>query len=109
LEGGTADASDIIWNFYQATSVNLGTQFEGAVIAPLAKVTNGNQIDGVLVAKSWTANGELHDFPYLGTSPLPLPEPSSWALMLWGVGGLGLWFRRTRKTRRALSADAASA
>jgi choice-of-anchor A domain-containing protein len=111
-ESGTNGANDIIWNFYAATSVNFGTQIGGSVIAPQANVTNNNQIDGALVAKSLTANGELHDWAYLGASPLPTsaaPEPSEWALMLAGVGLAGLMLRRGRKTSAAGCADGAVA
>jgi choice-of-anchor A domain-containing protein len=102
-ESGVTGADDIIWNFYQATSVTLGTQIGGSVLAPLANVTNQNQIDGALVANSLTANGELHDYPYTGASPLisAAPEPSTWALMLAGVGLAGVMLRRRRKTPAA--------
>jgi choice-of-anchor A domain-containing protein len=102
-ESGITGAGDIIWNFYQAKSVTLGTQIAGSVIAPLANVTNNNQIDGALVANSWTGSGELHDDPYTGASPLPpttvsaAPEPSTWALTLMGIGALGLMLRRARR------------
>jgi len=103
VESGDTGANDIIWNFYQATSVNFQTLIAGSVIAPLANVTNRNQIDGALVANSWTGQGELHDYPYLGDQPITpptvsaAPEPSTWALMLTGIGVLGLMLRRTRK------------
>ena len=32
------------------------------------------------------------------------PEPSSWALMLMGVGGIGLAFRYGRRSRMAVQA-----
>jgi choice-of-anchor A domain-containing protein len=111
-ESGTTGANDIIWNFYQATSVNLGAQIGGSVLAPLANVTNQNQIDGALVANSLTANGELHDYAYLGSSPLAVaatPEPSEWLLMLVGVGVIGLTIRRHRKAARVRSPDAVAA
>jgi len=100
VESGLTGADDTIWNFYQAKSVTIGTQIAGSVLAPLANVTNDNQIDGALVANSWTGNGELHDYPYTGASPIPptsvsaAPEPSTWALTLAAVGGIGLMLRR---------------
>jgi len=110
-ESGVTGASDIIWNFYQAKSVTLGAQIAGSVLAPLANVTNENQIDGTLVANSWTGNGELHDYPYLGTLPTncvsAAPEPSTWALLLAGIGGIGLVLRRARKTTARARSGAA--
>jgi hypothetical protein len=47
-------------------------------------------------------SGEL----VLATAPSPAPEPSTWALMLVGVGGMGLMLRRARRTRGFVSAPA---
>lgn len=112
-ESGVTGASDIIWNFYQAKTVTLGTQIAGTVLAPLANVTNDNQIDGTLVANSWSGNGELHDYPYQGNLPAncisAAPEPSTWALLLLGIGGIGLMLRRARKTTAIRPTDAVTA
>jgi choice-of-anchor A domain-containing protein len=108
-ESGVAGADNIIWNFYQATTVNLGTQIAGTVLAPLAAVTNNNQIDGDLIANSWVGSGELHDYGFDGTLPNSttsgVPEPSTWAMMLVGFGGLGLagYRRAKRKADAAVS------
>ncbi len=101
-ESGTAYADDIIWNFYQATSVDIVTQIGGAVFAVDAHVTNSNQIDGTLVANSWTGQGELHDYPFTpalpgtptGSDSLPIPEPGT--LPLFGAALAGLLFVRRR-------------
>ena len=68
-ESGTTDAGNIIWNFYNATTVSLGTQIGGTVLAPGATVSNANQIDGALVAKTFNGGGELHDYPFVGNLP----------------------------------------
>jgi choice-of-anchor A domain-containing protein len=104
-ETGTTGAHNIIWNFYQATGVNLSTQIAGTVLAPLAHVTNGNQIDGALVAKSWTGQGELHDYGFTGYLPPTIPEPSVWAMLLVGFGGLGAVLRRRRARAGLAGAD----
>ena len=36
LEGGTGDATKVIWNFYNASTVNIGTQLAGTVLATKA-------------------------------------------------------------------------
>ena len=84
-------ADNIIWNFYDATSVTIGDQLGGTVLAPNATVTNNNQIDGTLVANVWTGNGELHNDPFTGTlPPAPVPEPTTLAILGVGLAALGL-------------------
>jgi choice-of-anchor A domain-containing protein len=96
-ESGTLGADNIIWNFYDATSVNLFTEIAGTVLAPLANVSNSSPIDGALVANSWTGSGELHDYGF--TDPVPptpvtsTPEPASWTAMLLGLGVIACGLR----------------
>jgi len=65
-ESGVTGADNIIWNFYNATKVSLGTQIAGTVLAVQATVSNSNQIDGDLIANSWTGGGELHNYGFEG-------------------------------------------
>lgn len=95
-ETGTTGADNIIWNFYQATSVDLQTDIAGTVLAPLAHVANGGQIDGVLVADAWTGDGELHDWAFTGPLPPSVPEPGVWAMLLVGLAALGAALRGRR-------------
>jgi choice-of-anchor A domain-containing protein len=102
-QNATAIANDVIWNFYDATSVNLSTQIGGTVLATGANVTNGNQIDGDLIANSWTGNGELHEWAFTGalpgtttTDPVATPEPASIAVLGAGLAAQGFVRRRRR-------------
>jgi choice-of-anchor A domain-containing protein len=95
-QSGTSGADNIIWNFYNASSVALNTQIGGTVLAPNATVSNNNQIDGVLVANAWTGLGELHDYPFQGN--LAVPEPASIAMLCLGLVGIGATRRRRHAT-----------
>ena len=86
----------MIWNFEDATGVNVKF-WHGAVLAGDASVTNSSPMEGFLYAKNFTGGGELHDFPFDGTVPGAVPEPSTWAMMALGFAGLGfLGFRRRK-------------
>lgn len=95
----TKDASDIIWNFYDATNLSFGAEFGGTVLAPDAAVSNTSAIDGTLVASSFTQNGEMHEYAYSGTLPATttsVPEPAGLALLGAGFLGLTVLSRRRR-------------
>jgi choice-of-anchor A domain-containing protein len=101
-ESGATPANNIIWNFYQATSVDFGTLIAGSVLAPWANVTNNNQIDGTLVAKSFTGQGEIHEYGFNGIDPITgVPEPATWAMMVMGLGGIGAALRTSRRKAQA--------
>jgi choice-of-anchor A domain-containing protein len=102
----TNGADNIIWNFYNATSVALNTQIGGTVLAPEATVSNGNQIDGVLVANAWNGSGELHEYAFDGTLPsTSVAEPASLALVGVGLFGLGWVRQRTKRVKSIYSIE----
>jgi choice-of-anchor A domain-containing protein len=81
----TSYADQVVWNFVNATGLSFASMFGGTVLAPLATVTNSNQIDGTLIAANFTGGGELHSYAFTGTLPgSPLPEPPS--AMIFGAG-----------------------
>lgn len=105
--------NDIIWNFVDATSIdlsNMGGTFQGTILAPKATLTirnrqiNGNVYTHDLIASS----AEFHLNPYQGFNPLnssdpgvdasPIPLPS--ALPLGGIGLLILVGQRAWNSRR---------
>ncbi|MDR3465189.1 MAG: choice-of-anchor A family protein [Xanthobacteraceae bacterium] len=100
-------AANILWNFYNAKSLNFGVEFGGTVLAPGAHVTNSSPIDGTLFAASYTGNGELHVAPLSDASYLNtvqgVPEPSTWMMLIVGFAGAGVmgWRGRGRVAARA--------
>jgi len=62
-----------------------------------------------LVGAPWIQNGPSSSTPditggatLLATGAAPVPEPSTWAMMLLGLGSLGvLGYRQTRKGQAA--------
>lgn len=89
----------VIWNFSEATSLSL-KGWHGTVLAPLASLVNSSAIEGTIVAKNMTLNGEVHLGTYNGSSaflPTGVPEPATWGMMIGGfmmAGGM----LRLRKT-----------
>jgi choice-of-anchor A domain-containing protein len=97
FNGNTYLNEHVIWNFEDATSVSVKS-WHGAVLAGDASVMNTSPMEGFLYAKTFTGSGELHDFPFDGTVPGAVPEPSTWAMMALGFVGLGFLGFRSRKT-----------
>ncbi|MEN0050723.1 MAG: collagen-binding domain-containing protein, partial [Bacteroidota bacterium] len=56
---------NVIWNFCEATSINIPSVVKGSLLAPMADVTLGNNIDGVLVGRDISIGSESH-LPFLG-------------------------------------------
>lgn len=77
-----------IWNFSQATSLTIDRNFNGAILAPSAHLTNSTAIDGSVFVGSMTQNGEVHLPGYTGVVPSP------GTAVLAGLGGLIMAARR---------------
>jgi choice-of-anchor A domain-containing protein len=104
--GDSANDQDILFNFASATSVDLSAGLDASVLAPFALLTDNNgQIDGNFIAAQiqLTGNAEAHNVEFSGTvpptSPSPVPEPTSLALMSTGIASLATILRRRNKTR----------
>lgn len=106
----------VLFNFYQATTLDLNRQFSGSVLGVFADITGGNSgnIDGNVIGKSvlQNANGEIHNNYFQGdlssvggSQPVVAPEPATWGMMILGFGLVG--FAMRRRTRRSLVLQAA--
>jgi choice-of-anchor A domain-containing protein len=99
--GGSASnlGSILLWNFVDATSLNVAAQFGGSVLALNADVTTNQNIEGTLVAKNLNQFAEIHSQPSdfvapnitVPVSAVPIPA----AALLFAPALLGfMGFRR---------------
>ncbi|MDN2662232.1 choice-of-anchor A family protein [Psychromonas sp. 14N.309.X.WAT.B.A12] len=95
---------NIIWNFFEATEIDLVKQINGSVLAPFADLTNATPIEGSLVVNNFQQNGEVHDALFTGvisydpdannsTYPVKVPEPSMFFILLTALAGMMMWNR----------------
>lgn len=89
----------IVWNFYEAESLNLGSKtIGGLVLAPHADVTAGTVIRGTVVAENLSTTAKIDTPSYTGVFSVPgsspIPEPSSVFAAITGLGFLLLVRRR---------------
>ena len=98
----------VIWNFESASHIDTNTQFNGSLLAPLASVANHSPINGAVAVKSFTQGGEVHLGTFAGDPALSkaisgaVPEPSTWMMLIGGVGLVGGALRRRRAMAGAL-------
>lgn len=93
----------LIWNFYEATSINISRGTFGSILAPLATLANSTAIEGSVVVRNLVQGGEVHlgtynghnDFLDDGNTPGGvIPEPSTWMMLIAGFGLVGVSMRR---------------
>lgn len=95
--GGSAQkiAGNVVWNFYNAKTVDLKSQFGGSILATDATLTNQADIEGNVYVNNLVQRGQIHQFAFTGNLPIAaVPEPSSYAMLLLGLGFLGFAARR---------------
>ncbi len=101
LGNAVAAAPNVLWNFYEATSLIFDRQFIGSVLAPYADVTVRNSVEGTLIANSATINGRVGSRPFAGDLPsaaaTAVPGPAALPVFLIGLGGLAAAYRLRRK------------
>jgi len=83
------DASQVIYNFSDATSLTLAGSKNpfGTVLAPFANVSGGfGTLDGQLIAQSFNGNIEFHNVLFTGELPASVPVPAAVWLFASALG-----------------------
>ncbi|WP_419814159.1 collagen-binding domain-containing protein [Glacieibacterium sp.] len=94
----------IIWNFTDASTVNLNRAVFGSILAPTATVTNNGPVNGSVVAKIFNQSGEVHlgtyarDIEFISADDSVVPEPAIWLQLITGFGLTGALMRRRQRT-----------
>lgn len=99
---GLTNRQNVIYNFYEATSLELnGISVQGSILAPKATVNfNNGNVEGNLIAGNLIGTGEAHNYLFQGNLPsVPsqsqVPEPATLGLSLLGCALLVLRRRKS--------------
>lgn len=97
-QAATTSKDKILFNFTQAASLNISSiGVTGSILAPYASVSFSNgSLDGTLIAQSVSGSGTYKINSFTGTIAA-VPEPQTWAMMMAGLGMLGIVLRRRRR------------
>ncbi|HEY7773094.1 MAG TPA: choice-of-anchor A family protein [Marinagarivorans sp.] len=96
-------ARNILWNFYDAESVDLMglDTFRGSILAMGASVFGNPTTDGAIAVKSLYQTRQIHNYTFVPPSEVPLP--ASVQFMLMGMAAL-VGLRRWRKHKASAQA-----
>lgn len=106
------DQGNILFNFADATSLNIDKQMDGTILVPFAVFTSNSQIGGTVIAVSIDNTGEMENLEFGGTLPpgdgyqsgvssdAVVPEPATIWLTGTGVLMLALIVGITRYRQR---------
>lgn len=78
-------ANNILFNFYEAKTLDINAVLYGSILAPTADITTTwGLIEGQVIANSWTGNAQVNDRSFVGMQ-VQVSEPSSFGLLSLGA------------------------
>lgn len=91
-------AKQVVWNFYEAKTLNIDSKIVGSVLAPDATLSGfAGSLEGSVFAYAVNlANGEIHlQQPEIASNDTPVvPVPATLPLLLGGIGAIAALRRR---------------
>jgi choice-of-anchor A domain-containing protein len=84
-------SENILFNFYEAETLNINAALYGSILAPKASVQAPHGVIwGQVIADSWHGNTQINDNSFAGHSSnsavtVPVPEPTTLAIFFLGV------------------------
>jgi hypothetical protein len=110
---GGANGDDVFWQVGSSATLGTTTQFVGSIVANISVTlaTGANIACGRAIALTGAVTMDTNDVgtggcdsPPGGSPSTPVPEPSTWAMMLLGFAGLGYVGYLRAAARGALTA-----
>jgi choice-of-anchor A domain-containing protein len=103
-------ASQLLFNFVDATSVELTGSLYGSVLAPKADMSGAMTLWGQLIANSLDVSGSFNQINYDPFMPVTdssqpvteVSEPATWLLMLMAITFIGLRLRQQRDSLQSM-------
>ncbi|WP_343728277.1 choice-of-anchor A family protein [Duganella sp.] len=87
----------VIYNLIDANVVNINTFVYGTVLANYAELRGAGHLEGNIIANAMNGTVEIGYEPFKGYIPSAVPEPASYAMLLGGLGLMGLVTRRRQQ------------
>ncbi|SHN24538.1 PEP-CTERM protein-sorting domain-containing protein/choice-of-anchor A domain-containing protein [Duganella sacchari] len=88
--------ANVIYNLLDADVVNVNTFVYGSVLANKAELRGAGHLEGNIIANSMNGTVEIGYEPFHGYVTTPVPEPTTYAMLLGGLGLMGVVARRRK-------------